>query len=127
MHGTAINPDTCTIADYADYAELTNSSEGAAWIASMADEFGRVYEGLGPNSDMPKGSETMFFVPKNIIPEGRPITYVRVVGADQTRPHHMWRRPNRFPWQRQHQNGRYCHGQSPSQQCHLISTLRHDS
>ena len=80
LHGTAINPDTGTIADY---AELSQSSEGAAWTASMSDEFGRLCQGLGPNSDMPTGSETMFFVPKNSIPKGRTITYARVVCADR--------------------------------------------
>ena len=79
LHGTAINPDTGTIADY---AELSTSRDGPAWIASMTEEFGRLCQGLGPNSDMPTGSETMFFIPKHSIPKGRTITYARVVCAD---------------------------------------------
>ena len=80
LHGTAINPDTGTIADY---AELSTSRDGPAWIASMTDEFGRLCQGLGPNSDMPTGSETMFFIPKHSIPKGRTVTYARVVCADR--------------------------------------------
>jgi hypothetical protein len=45
----------------------------------MTDEFGRVCQGLGPNSD---GSETLFFIPKHSIPKGRTVTYARVVCAD---------------------------------------------
>jgi hypothetical protein len=53
MHGTAVNPDTGGIAEY---KELSTCSDGNLWQASNADEIGRMFQGLGPDSYMPTGA-----------------------------------------------------------------------
>jgi hypothetical protein len=61
LHGTAVNPDTGGIAEY---KELSTCSEGTLWQASNADEIGRMFQGLGPGSQMPTGTNTLFFIDK---------------------------------------------------------------
>jgi hypothetical protein len=78
MHGTAINPDTDTTAEY---KELSTCTEGPAWQASNADEIGRMFQGLGVKSYMPSGTETLWFIHPSQIPKGKKPTYVRVVCA----------------------------------------------
>jgi hypothetical protein len=80
MHGTAVNPDTGGIAEY---RELSTCSDGALWQASNADEIGRMFQGLGPTSYMPEGTNTLFFIDKKDIPKHKKPTYVRVVCADR--------------------------------------------
>jgi hypothetical protein len=87
LHGNATNPDTGRIADY---LELSKCSEGALWIESCKDEFGRLCQGHG--SDMPSGTETMFFIPISAIPKGRKPTYLRIVAAfrpEKSNPRHV--------------------------------------
>jgi hypothetical protein len=80
MHGTALNPDTDSIAQY---KELSECSEGTHWQASNADEIGRMFQGLGDDSYMPKGTETLWFIDKKQIPKHKKPTYVNVVCADR--------------------------------------------
>ena len=47
------------------------------WTKSMANEFGRLMQGVGTR--MPKGSNTMKFVPKSHIPPDKVVTYARIV------------------------------------------------
>ena len=61
----------------AEYRELSQSSEGALWQASNAEEIGRLTQGHGEQ----KGTNTMFFIPVDAIPKGRKATYLRVVSA----------------------------------------------
>jgi hypothetical protein len=79
-HGTAMNPDTDLPADY---LELSQCSEGPEWIQSNREEIGRLCQGLGKNSAMPTGTETMFFIDVKNIPAGRKPTYLRIVAADR--------------------------------------------
>jgi hypothetical protein len=79
-HGTALNPDTGTIAEY---KELSQCSDGKLWSHSNADEIGRMFQGLGPDSYMPKGTETLWFIDRKDIPKHKKPTYVRVVCADR--------------------------------------------
>jgi hypothetical protein len=80
MHGTAVNPDTGGIAEY---KELSTCSDGALWQASNADEIGRMFQGLGPDSYMPEGTNTLFFINKIDIPRHKKPTYIRVVCANR--------------------------------------------
>ena len=76
---TAVNPDTGCVAEY---PELSGCSDGAHWIKSNQDEIGCLAQGLGPNSHMPKGTNTIFFIPFDKIPKDHKATYIRVVCAD---------------------------------------------
>jgi hypothetical protein len=80
LHGTAMNPDTGQIAEY---DELSKCSDGAQWIQSNTEEFGRLAQGLGPDSSMPTGTDTIFFIHPRQIPNGRTTTYIRIVCADR--------------------------------------------
>jgi hypothetical protein len=66
MYGTAVNPDTRGIAED---KELSTCSDGTLWQASNADEIRRMFQGLGPTSYMPKGSNTLFSIDKKDIPK----------------------------------------------------------
>jgi hypothetical protein len=79
MHGTAVNPNTGGIAEY---KELSRCSNGTLWQASNADEIGCMFQGLGPGSYMPTGTNTLFFIDKKDIPKNKKPAYVRVVCAD---------------------------------------------
>ena len=79
LHSTAINPNTGNVAKY---YELSQCSNGKYWTNSNAQEIGRLAQGLGPNSNMPTGTNTIFFIPKNQIPAGRKVTYLRIICAD---------------------------------------------
>jgi hypothetical protein len=79
-HGTAMNPDTGRTAEY---KELSQCSYGKHWKTSNAEEIGRMFQGLGPNTEMPSGTGTLFFINKKQIPKNKKPTYVRVVCADR--------------------------------------------
>jgi hypothetical protein len=79
MHGTAINPDTGVIAEY---RKLGTCSDGAHWQASNDEEIGRMFQGLETASDMPTGTNTLFFIDRSQIPEPKKATYFRVVCAN---------------------------------------------
>jgi hypothetical protein len=66
MHDTTVNPDTGGIAEY---KELSTCSDGNLWQASNADKSGRMFQGLGPESYMPTGTNTLFFIDKKDIPK----------------------------------------------------------
>jgi hypothetical protein len=80
LHGSAVNPDTGGIAEY---KELSTCTDGVLWQASNADEIGRMFQGLGADSYMPTGTNTLFFIHKKDIPRNKKPTYVRVVCADR--------------------------------------------
>jgi hypothetical protein len=80
MHGTAINPDTEAIAGY---NELSRCSDGALWHESNTEEIGRMFQGLGPTSNMPTGTNTLYFISPTELPKDSKPTYIRVVCADR--------------------------------------------
>ena len=80
FHGTAVNPDTGKIAKYRD---LLQSSTAALWELANGMEIGRLFQGLGPTSDMPTGTNCCFFINKHDIPPGKKPTYIRIVCADR--------------------------------------------
>ena len=55
FHGTALNPDTGQVAEY---RELSQASTGKQWQKANCDEIGRLFQGLGPTSHMPTGTNT---------------------------------------------------------------------
>jgi hypothetical protein len=80
LHGTAINPDTGKVAEY---AELLQSSAGHLWSEANDEEVGRMCTGLGPTSKMPTGTQTLEFVHFHDVPKNKVVTYVRIVCADR--------------------------------------------
>jgi hypothetical protein len=89
LHSTAINPDTEAVAEY---DELSKCSDSTLWIQSNTEEFGRLAQGLGPDSEMPEGTNTLFFIHLNQMPNGRKATYLRIVCADcpeKLQPHRV--------------------------------------
>ena len=67
----------------AKYKELSTCSDGTLWQASNADEIGRMFQGLGPGSQMPTGTNTLFFIDKKDISKNKKPTYIHVVCADR--------------------------------------------
>jgi hypothetical protein len=87
LHGNAFNPDTGRLADY---AELSQCSDGALWVKACKDEFGRLCQGHG--TDMPSGTNTMFFIPVHAIPKNKKATYLKIVAAyrpEKSNPHRV--------------------------------------
>ena len=74
LHGNAFNPDTGKIAEY---RELKDCSDGAEWLASCDDEFGRLANG----GDRTVGTNTMKFISHRDIPPDKKPTYLRIVAA----------------------------------------------
>jgi hypothetical protein len=80
LHGNAINPDT---GQPAEFKELRRSSDGLLWIDANDQEVGRMFQGLGPDSPMPTGTGTLFFIKASAIPKHKIPTYINVVAADR--------------------------------------------
>jgi hypothetical protein len=59
LHRTVINPDTQSIAEY---DELSRCSNSTLWIQVNTEEFSQLTQGLGKDSDMPTGTDTIFFI-----------------------------------------------------------------
>ena len=78
LHGNAFNPDTGQIAEY---PELRKCSEGPIWENAAVDEIGRLFQGLGPGSKLPDGTNTCFFISHDDVPDNVVPTYVRIVAA----------------------------------------------
>ena len=79
-HGMAVNPDTGSVVEY---PKLSRCSNGVHWIKSNRDKIGCLAQGLGPNSHMPKGTDTIFFIPFDKILKDRKATYIHVVCANR--------------------------------------------
>jgi hypothetical protein len=79
-HGTAINPDTGKVPEY---KELSSSFDGAQWDEANGEEIGRLFRGLGPNSTMIEGTNTLFFIHQHQVPKHKKTTYIQVVCADR--------------------------------------------
>lgn len=75
-----MNPDTGQIVEY---GKLSRSSDGPQWIQSITEEFGRLVQGLGPDSSMPTGTNTIYFIHLRDMPADRIATYLRIVCADR--------------------------------------------
>jgi hypothetical protein len=80
FHGTAINPNNGKIAGY---RELLTCSTAPLWATSNGLEIGQLFQGLGPHSDMPTGTNCCFFIHKHEMPSHKRATYIRIVCADR--------------------------------------------
>eukprot|EP00957_Ditylum_brightwellii_P140449 10701097-Ditylum_brightwellii.AAC.1 len=59
-----------------EYRDLLKSDKDM-WLKSSANKFRRLAQGVG--TCISKGTNTIFFIPKSKIPEGRKATYARLV------------------------------------------------
>ena len=64
-----------------EYNKLKIGPDGEQWIQAAANEIGCLTQGVQPH--MPKGTETMFFIPHTAMPKGRKATYLRIVAAEK--------------------------------------------
>jgi len=78
FHGTAINPDNSKISEY---KELLTCSTAPQWATANSLEIGRLFQGLGPHSDMPMGTNCCFFIRKHDLPSHKRATYIRILCA----------------------------------------------
>ena len=67
-----------------EYKDLIKDEEfEEVWKYSMANELGRLAQGVGKNSrkeeDRIKGTDTIFFIRRDQVPQGRKVTYARTV------------------------------------------------
>jgi hypothetical protein len=87
---SAVNPATGKMCEY---GALLKGSEGAKWTHATALEFGRLAQGVG--TEMPTGSDTIFFIDHSLKPSNKKVTYVRVVATD--RPNKAVKKRVRLP------------------------------
>ena len=80
FHGTAINPDNGKIANY---KELLTCSTAPLWATANSLEIGWLFQGLGPHSAMPTGTNCCFFIHKHNMLTHKCATYIRIVCADR--------------------------------------------
>jgi hypothetical protein len=73
-------PDTGKVAEY---KELSSSSDSPQWYEANGEEIGRIFQGLGPKSTMPEGTNTLFFIHPHQVPKHEKVTYIQVVCADR--------------------------------------------
>jgi len=69
-----IDPSTGKSLEYRHL--IANPSTAKTWDHSCANEFGRLCQGVG---NRVKGTNTLFFVPRNQIPKNKTVTYPRIV------------------------------------------------
>ena len=62
-----------------EYRNLIRSSNGDTWIRALANDLGRLAQGVG--TCMLTGTNTVFFIAKSAIPHGRKVTYARMVAS----------------------------------------------
>ena len=66
-----------------EYRHLIKTAEKEVWKTALANEFGRLVNGVGKR--MPTGTNTMIFRPKSAVPTTAKVTYARLVS--EIRPH----------------------------------------
>ena len=69
--------------DSFEYTQLIKGPNKKVWFNAAANEFGRLANGLGPNSSMPTGTNTIRFIKHDDLPAGRKATYSRFVAAEK--------------------------------------------
>jgi len=69
-----IDPNTGATLEYKD---LIKGPTKQTWQKSMANELGRLAQGVGER--MPTGTDTIFFIPKSEVPSHKTATYARIV------------------------------------------------
>ena len=61
-----------------EYAALSRGPDKEKWVQSLANDFGRLAQGVGNRI---RGNNTMFFIRPSKIPTGRKVTYLRLVST----------------------------------------------
>ena len=61
-----------------EYGALSRGPDKEMWITSLANDFGRLAQGVGNRI---RGNDTMFFIRPTKIPKGRKVTYLRLVAT----------------------------------------------
>ena len=62
-----------------EYWHLIRVPNGDTWIRDLANDLGRLAQGVGTR--MPTGTNNVFFIEKSAIPQGRKVTYARMVAS----------------------------------------------
>jgi hypothetical protein len=75
-----VDPVTGAIEEYAAL-KAKPGAEGEEWVQSMANELGRLSQGVLPH--MLTGSDTLRFVPITALPPNKQATYLRIVTAER--------------------------------------------
>lgn len=74
----------CDTGDLAEYKQLLLSSDGDLWILSNVQEYGRLFQGCPPAGiPISEGTNTCRFIKRSEVPNGRKVTYARIVVADR--------------------------------------------
>ena len=73
---SVIEPST---GDVLEYRHLIRGPEKATWTTSLANDLGRLAQGVGTR--MKKGTNTIFFVKQSAVPSDRRVSYVRLVAS----------------------------------------------
>ena len=60
-----------------EYRALSTGPDAATWIRALANDFGRLAQGVGKR--MPTGNDTIFFIPRTAVPKDKKVTYGRLV------------------------------------------------
>ena len=68
---------------YLEYSQLMRGPDKDIWKTSLANNFGRLAQGVGTR--MPTGKNTVFFIPHSSVPAKRTVAYSRLVASIQ--PH----------------------------------------
>ena len=63
--------------DLYEYRSLSTGPDAATWIRALANDFGRLAQGVGER--MPTGNNTIFFIPRTAVPKKKTVTYGRLV------------------------------------------------
>jgi hypothetical protein len=74
MVNDVINQDTCASLEYRQL--IQDETTLPVWNKEAANEFGRLSQGFGGRIE---GSNTIFFIPRQVIPKGNVVTYGRFV------------------------------------------------
>ena len=62
-----------------DYRHLIRGPDKALWTKALANDLGQLAQGVGTR--MPKGTNSIFFIPSKAIPKDRKVTYVKLVAT----------------------------------------------
>jgi hypothetical protein len=62
-----------------EYRALVTGPDKAIWITALANDFGRLAQGVGTR--MPSGTNTIVFIKRQAVPTGRQVTYGRLVSS----------------------------------------------
>jgi hypothetical protein len=77
-----IDEETGKSMEYRDL--LKDPKQGETWPRAAANEFGRLFDGVGKNADgtqRVKGTNTCHWIKKSQVPKGKRVTYARTVVA----------------------------------------------